>query len=111
MSFASIFLGYSAGKLTQNAERIAACLDLLSDEQIWARPAGSTNAVGNLVLHLCGNVRSGSVTGLRGSADVRERDGEFAAAGGVGREDLKRPPAGSRVVGRWRLLANWPRND
>jgi uncharacterized damage-inducible protein DinB len=90
MSVASIFLGYSTGKLTQNAERIAACLDLLSDEQIWARPAGSTNAIGNLVLHLCGNVQQWIGYGVAGRADVRDRDGEFAAAGGVGREDLKR---------------------
>jgi uncharacterized damage-inducible protein DinB len=90
MQVDSVFLAYSGAKLTQYAERIAACLDLLTEEQIWARPCGSGNAIGNLVLHLCGNLRQWIGYGVAGQADVRERDGEFAAEGGLGREELKK---------------------
>ena len=37
--------------------RIKHCLNQLSDEQIWWRAAPSLNSIGNLILHLCGNVR------------------------------------------------------
>ena len=52
-----IFLDYSARKLEQQARRIEDCLGRLSEDQVWARGHETENAVGNLVLHLCGNVR------------------------------------------------------
>ncbi len=58
--------------------RIAACLRELSAEQIWWRPNPASNSVGNLVLHLEGNVRQWLVSGLGGTPDRRERDLEFA---------------------------------
>lgn len=63
-------------------ERIEDCLARLTPEQIWARGGESENAVGNLVLHLCGNVRQWILSG------VRQRDEEFAARGGIGAEEL-----------------------
>ena len=46
--------------------RIAACLRELSTEQIWWRPNPASNSVGNLVLHLEGNVRQWIISGLAG---------------------------------------------
>lgn len=89
MTAEQIFLKYSGDKLSQYAGRIAACLDLLDEEQIWMRTSGNANSVGNLVLHLCGNVRQWIGFGVAGQADVRERDAEFAAAGGIGPAELK----------------------
>lgn len=88
------FLDYSAVKLEQLSGRIAACLDSLSDDQVWLRSADNANAVGNLVLHLCGNVRQWIASGVGGKPDTRMRDREFAARGGVSREDLKERLAG-----------------
>jgi uncharacterized damage-inducible protein DinB len=88
------FLDYSAIKLEQLSGRIATCLDSLSDDQIWLRSADNANAVGNLVLHLCGNVRQWIGSGVAGKPDTRMRDREFAARGGVSREDLKERLAG-----------------
>jgi uncharacterized damage-inducible protein DinB len=82
------FLEFSVTKLEQLAGRIAACLDRLDDDRIWARGGAHENAIGNLVLHLCGNVRQWIVAGVGGSADVRQRDSEFAAQGGVARAEL-----------------------
>jgi uncharacterized damage-inducible protein DinB len=78
-----LFLDYSARKLRQLSGRIADCLGRLTEEQIWARGAESENAVGNLVLHLSGNVRQWIVAGVGGQADIRLRDAEFAARGVV----------------------------
>ena len=48
------------------------------------------NAVGNLVLHLCGNVRQWIVSGVGGQPDVRDRDSEFAAREGLAPGELAR---------------------
>ena len=53
------------------------CVDQLSDDQLWWRPAESMNSVANLILHLCGNVRQWVVSGIGEAADVRERQKEF----------------------------------
>ena len=51
----------------------------LTEEQIWARGGQNENAVGNLVLHLTGNIRQWIVAGVGGQPDIRQRDAEFAA--------------------------------
>src|SRR5690606_20082223 len=68
--------------------KIRRCLALLDDEQIWWRPNEQVNSIGNLVLHLCGNIRQYVVSGVGGEDDVRRRDDEFAARGGQTRDDL-----------------------
>lgn len=88
MSVETLFLNVSVNKLNQSVDRIATCLGKLSEDQIWARGHENENAVGNLVLHLCGNVRQWIVHGLGGQPDIRERDTEFAAAGGIDAAEL-----------------------
>ncbi|HEV2447713.1 MAG TPA: DinB family protein [Candidatus Sulfopaludibacter sp.] len=78
-----IFLDYSAEKLHEHAQRIEDCLGRLTDEQVWVRGGENENAVGNLVLHLCGNVRQWIVSGVGSQPDIRKRDEEFAARGSV----------------------------
>jgi uncharacterized damage-inducible protein DinB len=77
------FLDHSAGKLRNYTERIETCLGKLNEEQVWARGGENENAVGNLVLHLSGNVRQWIVSGVGGQPDIRRRDTEFDARGGV----------------------------
>jgi len=61
--------------------RIEACVRSLSPEQIWWRANPASNSVGNLALHLEGNVRQWIVSGLGGAPDRR--------------------PARQRVLGNW----------
>ena len=68
--------------------RIVDCLELLSEEEIWWRPNEASNSAGNLVLHLCGNVRQWIISGLGGEPDTRERDKEFAERGPISRRLL-----------------------
>jgi uncharacterized damage-inducible protein DinB len=98
-----IFIDYSIQKLTQAAGRVDRCLEKLSDEQIWARGNTSENAVGNLCLHLCGNVRQWVISGIGCAVDNRDRDAEFAAQGGVAIPALRKRVAdaveeGSAVI-------------
>ena len=77
------FITFSAEKLKQLCGRIEDCLGRLNHDQVWLRNSGNENAVGNLVLHLCGNVTQWIGSGVAGRPDRRERDGEFAARGEV----------------------------
>ncbi len=72
----------------ESIPRLKKCLDKLSDEQIWYRPNNSSNSVGNLVLHLHGNVRQWVVAGLAKNPDVRERQKEFDEKGPVPRAQM-----------------------
>ncbi len=85
-----IFIDFSVRKLGQLTERIESCLDRLTEEQVWERGGENENAVGNLALHLSGNVRQWIVSSVGGAPDMRERDAEFAARGGATIPDLKR---------------------
>jgi uncharacterized damage-inducible protein DinB len=87
---APAFLDFSARKLRQLASRIETCLGELNEEQVWARGGENENAIGNLSLHLCGNVRQWIVAGVGGLPDARQRDAEFAARGGLGIPELSR---------------------
>lgn len=78
-----LFLKDSSAKLEQMTGYMKTCLGKLTDEQVWERHGPHENAVGNLVLHLCGNMRQWIMHGVGGAPDVRVRDKEFAAAGGV----------------------------
>ncbi|MCG8608243.1 DUF1572 domain-containing protein [bacterium] len=68
--------------------RLKKCLSLLSEEEIWFRPNAQTVSVGNLVLHLCGNVRQWIISGLSGAQDVREREKEFSEPGPIPPQEL-----------------------
>jgi hypothetical protein len=85
---ASLFLDYSCRKLESMTDNLRVCLGKLSDAQIWERHGAHENSVGNLVLHLCGNMREWVVAGVGGALDVRRRDEEFSTEGGMDGEEL-----------------------
>ena len=68
--------------------KIERSVELLSDEQIWWRANPSSNSIGNLLLHLGGNVRQWIVVGLGGATDTRDRDAEFAQRDVISRDEL-----------------------
>ncbi len=68
--------------------RIRLAVARLSPEDLWWRPNEASNSVGNLLLHLAGNLRQWIVAGVGGAPDVRVRNEEFAAAGGPGAAEL-----------------------
>ena len=68
--------------------KIAAAIEALDDEQVWRRPNESSNSVGNLLLHLSGNVRQWIVSGVGGAEDERDRASEFAARASAPKGEL-----------------------
>jgi len=70
--------------------RIHRCLAQLTEEEIWYRPNAETVSVGNLVLHLLGNVRQQILSGLCGSPDRRRRQEEFDEKGPIPADELLR---------------------
>ena len=88
MTSDEIFLNFSADKLEQLHGRIQDCLGRLTPEQIWTRNSENENAVGNLVLHLSGNVRQWIGSGIAGLPDHRQREAEFDARGGMAPQEL-----------------------
>jgi hypothetical protein len=102
-----------AHEMTQALERIRHCLDQLTDEQVWRRPAEGMNSVGNLLLHLNGNVRQWIVSGLGGSPDNRDRSAEFTACGPIPKRELcdtlSATVAEAKAVLAARSAADWLR--
>jgi hypothetical protein len=82
------FVRISIEKLRRSESRIEDCVGRLNHEQIWTRNADNVNSVGNLILHLCGNVRQWIGFGIGDLADQRDRDSEFAARGGLEPKEL-----------------------
>ena len=74
--------------LDESLPRLRKCLNELSEEEIWKRPNAHSNSVGNLVLHLCGNVRQWILSGLRKAPDTRQRQQEFDERGPIPRAEL-----------------------
>ena len=88
MALDRLFLDCSVSQLRKYTERIAVCLGKLDAGQIWMRGGERENAAGNLVLHLCGNVRQWIVSSVGAQPDQRDRDAEFAARGGASADEL-----------------------
>jgi uncharacterized damage-inducible protein DinB len=67
---------------TEYPTKLRSAVDALPAEALWWRPNGQSNSVGNLLLHLNGNVRQWIVRGVGRGSGVRDRAAEFAATNG-----------------------------
>jgi uncharacterized damage-inducible protein DinB len=86
---AALFLASSRNRLlNEHWPRLKACVEPLSVEQIWWRPNEASNSVGNLILHLNGNVTQWILTGFTHGKDSRDRPAEFSADGGLTATEL-----------------------
>lgn len=74
--------------IKESLARIEQCLGILSQEQIWHRQNANTNPIGNLVLHLEGNIRQYIISGVGGEKDVRVRAEEFVGGYSLTAEEL-----------------------
>lgn len=74
--------------MNESTERVVLCLNRMPTDKIWQRPNGQLSSVGNLVLHLCGNITQYILSSLGGMPDVRVRQQEFDANGGYTSAEL-----------------------
>ena len=82
------FLAEADQYFAEYLRKIRECVALLSEAQVWWRPNESVNSVGNLLLHLRGNLSQWVLAALGGQAFERHRAEEFRARGGASKADL-----------------------
>ena len=71
---AALFLRFSRGKLLDEYwPRLRRAVESLTPEQVWWRPNEASNSIGNLLLHLNGNVRQWAIASFAGRDDQRNR--------------------------------------
>ncbi|MFH1303207.1 MAG: DUF1572 family protein [Planctomycetota bacterium] len=75
--------------LQQSVHKIDHCLNQLEPDQIWWRPEPGLNSIGNLILHLCGNLNQWAVCGITRSTNARQREQEFRSDVRISRDDLQ----------------------
>lgn len=76
--FHALFLSDIRRRLFQeNEERIYTCLNLITEDQLWYKHNENVNSIGNLILHLCGNITQYICSGILRENDLRNRDSEF----------------------------------
>ena len=82
------FIEQSLYIFDQNTPRITRCMNELEEADTWKRPNNASNSIGNLILHLCGNITQYIISSLGEAKDIRERDKEFSADGGFSKPEL-----------------------
>ena len=87
-SLGSLVSQEAGGEFDEALRKIKHCVNQLTDGQVWWRPSESMNSIANLLLHLCGNVGQWIVTGVGGSADIRQRQQEFDDRSGTPKDEL-----------------------
>jgi len=89
-SLAGHFLGHCSSRLEVLSSWADDCLSRLTHDQVWWRAGEAQNAIGNLVLHLCGNVRQRISSSLSNNTpDTRDRDREFDSRSCATPEELR----------------------
>lgn len=78
----------ASNELSSALSKIEHCLGQLNDEQIWWREKPSLNSIGNLLLHLCGNLKQWIVASFGSAKDARDRPAEFAERGPIPKSHL-----------------------
>lgn len=89
METAKAFIAEARHNLMQEfLPRIERCAEQLSDEEIWWRPNEESNSIGNLMLHLAGNLRQWIISGVGGTDDHRLRQQEFDERSDIPKSEL-----------------------
>ncbi len=84
MSASGIFLSRSRYWLTKEYPiKLRHCINALPRDAVWARPNESSNSIGNLLVHLTGNVTEWILGGVGGRSIKRYRTGEFEQQDGA----------------------------
>ncbi len=75
-------------RMEESFRMIGICLDQLPEDVVWKKPNSATNSIGNLILHLCGNITQYGIASLQNITDERNRDQEFATESGYSKNEL-----------------------
>ena len=86
--FRDEFINQSVYRVNENTKRILKCLNEIDDTETWLRSNENSNSVGNIILHLCGNITQYVISALGENEDIRVRDKEFSAKDGFTKNEL-----------------------
>lgn len=75
-------------RLDESSRMVALSLEKLDEDFIWKRPHHNANSIGNLILHLCGNITQYAISSLGETEDIRNRDLEFESKDGYSKKEL-----------------------
>jgi uncharacterized damage-inducible protein DinB len=87
-AFQSEFIMNCCYRMDESLRMITIALSKVSEEQVWEKPNASLNSIGNLILHLCGNMIQYGMASLNETKDRRERELEFSTDGGYSKKEL-----------------------
>ena len=75
-------------RMDESTRMIKKSLGNVTDNEIWQKPNDSLNSIGNLILHLCGNMTQYIFSSLGEVEDKRNRDAEFQTKDGLTKDEL-----------------------
>ncbi len=75
-------------RMEESLRMVGICMEQLSEADIWRKPNTATNSIGNLILHLCGNITQYGIASMQNIPDERNRDQEFETESGYSKNEL-----------------------
>ncbi len=81
-NIAEEFVQQALYRMDESSRMIKISLERLNEADMWRRPNKASNSIGNLMLHLCGNITQYAIASLGGTKDTRERGKEFSVDSG-----------------------------
>ena len=82
------FIDNACYRMDESLRMIDKCFSQLTEEQVWIKPNDVANSIGNLILHLCGNITQYGISSLKDLEDKRNRDVEFETESGYSKKEL-----------------------
>ncbi len=85
---AELLRGECLRRINESRSKINTALEKLSEDEVWYRPNAESNSMGNILLHLCGNLTQYVLSSIGGQEDHRKRSQEFTEQGPIPKLEL-----------------------
>ena len=76
-SLKDTFIQNALYRLNESTRMLEKAIVHISNKDLWKQPNQNTNSIGNLILHLCGNLTQYGFASLGNEPDTRNREAEF----------------------------------
>lgn len=82
------FIKNACFRMDESYRMVLICIEKFPEARIWEKPNSQTNSIGNLILHLCGNITQYGIASLQEVKDQRNRPVEFSTKEGYSKKEL-----------------------
>ena len=86
--FKSELIENATYRIDESTRMIKKTFGELSEDDIWRKPNRASNSIGNLILHICGNMTQYVIASLGEKPDTRNREAEFSTVEGFTKHEL-----------------------